>query len=159
MSAVDIHAGDELRDLYRELILDHSRRPRHFGKLAAVTHSAEGINPLCGDKLRLYLHLDEKQRIKDASFEGSGCAISVASASLLTDMVIGMSADDALEHFRVVTAHLTRTQDIERQSIDIGKFRALDGVREFPSRVKCATLAWHALNSAIQDNTSPVSTE
>lgn len=159
MTAVDIHADDDLRDLYRELILDHSRKPRHFGKLADATHSAEGINPLCGDKLRLYLHLDGNERILDAAFEGSGCAISVASASLLTDVVIGMPVADALNYFRIVTGHLTQTRDIDTQTIDLGKIRALDGVREFPSRVKCATLAWHALNSAIHNQAAPVSTE
>ncbi len=159
MNAVDIQANDELRDLYRELILDHSRSPRHFGKLADATHSAEGINPLCGDKLRLYLQLDENEQIIDAAFEGSGCAISVASASLLTDEIIGMPVADALHYFRAVTGHLTQTRDISTESIDLGKIRALDGVREFPSRVKCATLAWHALNSAIHNQAEPVSTE
>ena len=159
MSAVDIHGGDELRDLYRELILDHSRSPRHFGKLEDATHSAEGINPLCGDKLRLYLQLDNNERILDAAFEGSGCAISVASASLLTDLVIGMPVEDALNYFRVVTGHLTQTNNIDTETIDLGKIRALDGVRDFPSRVKCATLAWHALKSAIHNQNVPVSTE
>ena len=159
MIAVDIQANDELRDLYRELILDHSRRPRHFGKLADATHSAEGINPLCGDKLRLYLQLDGNERIIDAAFEGSGCAISVASASLLTDVIIGMQVADARQHFRAVTGHLTQTGDVDTETIDLGKILALDGVREFPSRVKCATLAWHALNSAIHNQAEPVSTE
>ncbi len=159
MNAVDIHAGDELRDLYQELILDHSRSPRHFGKLADATHSAVGINPLCGDKLRLYLQLDEHERILDAAFEGSGCAISVASASLLTDVVIGMQVQEALNYFRVVTGHLTHSNAVDPESIDLGKIHALDGVREFPSRVKCATLAWHALNSAIQNQAVPVTTE
>jgi nitrogen fixation NifU-like protein len=159
MNAVDINAGDELRDLYRELILDHSRSPRHFGKLAESTHSAVGINPLCGDKLRLYLQLDEHNRILDAAFEGSGCAISVASASLLTDVVIGMQVDEALNYFRVVTRHLTQSKAVDPASIDLGKIHALDGVREFPSRVKCATLAWHALNSAIHNQEAPVTTE
>lgn len=161
MNAVDIQSGDELRDLYRELILDHARSPRHFGRLADATHSAEGINPLCGDKLRLYLQLDENKRIKAASFEGSGCAISVASASLLTDRVIGLSVEQALEHFAAVTGLLTGRDSGQSQelSIELGKIRALEGVREFPSRVKCATLAWHALNSAIHGREAPVSTE
>jgi len=158
MNAVDIHGDDELRDLYRELILDHSRSPRHFGKLAGATHTAEGINPLCGDKLRLYLQLDDEQ-IVDASFEGSGCAISVASASLLTDIVIGMHVSAAVDFFDAVTGHLVNADYEPARQIDLGKIRALDGVREFPARIKCATLAWHALNSAIQNQTSPVSTE
>jgi nitrogen fixation NifU-like protein len=159
MNAVDIQNGDELRDLYRELILDHSRSPRHFGKLADATHTAEGINPLCGDKLRLYLRLDQDSTIADVSFEGSGCAISVASASLLTDTVIGTSVASALDYFRAVTEHLTAANPAELESIDLGKIRALDGVREFPARIKCATLAWHALNSAIQQQALPVTTE
>ncbi len=159
MNAVDIRANDELRDLYRELILDHARSPRHFGDLATATHTAVGINPLCGDKLRLYLQLDADERIVDASFEGSGCAISVASASLLTETVIGMQVQEALQFFAIVTDHLTTGGSRHATTIDLGKIRALEGVREFPARVKCATLAWHALNSAIRNQTTPVSTE
>jgi len=158
MNAVDIHGDDELRDLYRELILDHSRSPRHFGKLAGATHTVEGINPLCGDKLRLYLQLGD-EHIVDASFEGSGCAISVASASLLTDIVIGMHIGAAVEFFDAVTGHLVNADYEPAKRIDLGKIRALDGVREFPARIKCATLAWHALNSAKQNQSTPVSTE
>lgn len=159
MNAVDIQSNDELRDLYREVILDHSRNPRHFGKLAEATHTAEGINPLCGDKLRLYLRLDQDGMIVDASFEGSGCAISVASASLLMDIVIGTTVEAALGNFQAVTEHLTTTNAVELEGIDLDKIRALDGVREFPARVKCATLAWHALDSAIQQQAKPVTTE
>jgi nitrogen fixation NifU-like protein len=159
MSSVNIKTNDDLRDLYRELILDHSRSPRNFGKLADATHTAEGINPLCGDKLRLYLSLDQDDAIVDASFEGSGCAISVASASLLTDIVIGTSVATALDYFQAVTRHLTATKPTELEPIELEKIRALDGVREFPARVKCATLAWHALNSAIQQQAKPVTTE
>jgi len=159
MSSLNIQPNDELRDLYRELILDHSRSPRNFGKLADATHTAEGINPLCGDKLRLYLCLDHNDVIADASFEGSGCAISVASASLLTDFVIGTTVNTALDYFRAITKHLTASKAAELEPIDLGKIRALDGVREFPARVKCATLAWHALNSAIQQQAMPVTTE
>lgn len=147
----------ELRDLYRELILDHARSPRHFGTLPAATHSAEGINPLCGDKLHLYFSLDSQGRIADASFEGTGCAISVASASLLTEAVRGMPQEQALEFSAAVVASLTGQE--HRPATDIGKLEALQGVREFPSRVKCATLAWHALRSAINRGDKPVSTE
>jgi nitrogen fixation NifU-like protein len=159
MTTNNIEGKDELRELYRELILDHSRSPRHFGKLAAATHTAEGINPLCGDKLRLYLQTDTETNIVDASFEGSGCAISVASASLLTDLIIGMQADDAHTYGTVVTEYLTTGCSERGAAIDLGKIRALDGVREFPVRVKCATLAWHALSSALQNQATPVSTE
>lgn len=161
MNAVDINNSDELRDLYRELILDHARNPRHFGKLPGATHTAEGINPLCGDKLRLFVRLDDAQNIAAASFEGSGCAISVASASLLTDLITGLSADQALECFATVSERLTNAEPARAKDIGVNleKLRALDGVREFPARVKCATLAWHALSSAIQGHSAPASTE
>ena len=153
--------SDELRDLYRELILEHARNPRHFHKLDNATHTAEGINPLCGDKLRLYVRLDGDEVIQEAAFEGSGCAISVASASLLTDLVTGLSREQAIECFGEVTGRLTAQG--ERDARDIGvnldKIKALDGVRDYPSRVKCATLAWHALNSAVSGQNQPVSTE
>lgn len=159
MNTVDTQANDELRDLYRDLILDHARSPRHFGKLSTATHAAQGINMLCGDKLHLYLQLDAEQRITDASFEGSGCAISVASASLLTDTVIGMPAPVALEYFAVITEQLTSEASAQVPAIDLGKLSALLGVREFPARVKCATLAWNALDSAIHNQATPVATE
>ena len=155
--------GDELQDLYRELILDHARSPRHFGKLPDATHSAEGINPLCGDKLKMYFRIDGDDRISDARFEGSGCAISVASASLLTDTVIGLQTEEALKYFSTLVTRLAGAQSADDDNagdgINLGKLRALEGVREFPSRVKCATLAWHALNSAIQRESQPATTE
>lgn len=157
--------NEELRELYKELILDHARSPRHFGRLADATHSAEGINMLCGDKLKLYLRIGAGDRIEDASFEGSGCAISVSSASLLTDTVIGMQTQDALDFFQTLVARLagdTRSNEHASTagiSIDLGKLRALEGVKEFPSRIKCATLAWHALNSAIHQAATPATTE
>lgn len=154
---------EDLRELYRELILDHARSPRHFGKLPDATHSAEGINPLCGDKLKMYFRIDDDNCISDACFEGSGCAISVASASLLTDTVIGLDTDDALEYFSTLVERLAGRQAAENDGTDsginLGKLRALEGVREFPSRVKCATLAWHALNSAIHHDAQPATTE
>jgi nitrogen fixation NifU-like protein len=167
MSIGDIGARretDELRDLYRELILDHARKPRHFGKLDDATHMAEGINPLCGDKLRMYFSVDTDDRITDARFEGSGCAISVASASLLTETVIGLDTGRALQFFAAMIRRLAGRPDLENgadviDDIDLGKLCALEGVREFPSRVKCATLAWHALNSALRQNAQQVSTE
>jgi nitrogen fixation NifU-like protein len=155
--------SDELYDLYRELILDHARSPRHFGRLDNATHTAEGINPLCGDKLKVYLSVDDDQRITAASFEGTGCAISVASASLLTDTVQGLPVATAKSIFETVTNRLTKDNTNAEQTVDIeeplAKLRALDGVREFPSRVKCATLAWHALHSALKNQSTPASTE
>ena len=159
MNAVDINRGDELRELYRELILDHARSPRHFGKLDDATHTAVGINPLCGDKITLYLRVTDDDSIDAVTFEGSGCAISVASASLLTDTVLGMDVKHALEYFAAVTQRLTGQQPDLGEDLELGKILALDGVREFPSRVKCATLAWHALKSAITNDSDTVTTE
>ncbi|HLT91629.1 MAG TPA: SUF system NifU family Fe-S cluster assembly protein [Woeseiaceae bacterium] len=153
--------SDDLRELYRELILDHARNPRHFGCIEGATHSAEGINPLCGDKLRMYFRVDENGRIEDARFEGSGCAISVASASLLTDTVIGQTTERALAYFAAMVRRLaSRGEPAESEAgLDLGKLEALEGVKEFPTRVKCATLAWHALDSALNGRGSTVSTE
>jgi nitrogen fixation NifU-like protein len=151
--------NDDVRDLYRDLILDHARNPRHFGRLPHTTHSAEGINPLCGDKLRLYLDVDADATIRHVAFEGSGCAISVASASLLTDTVIGLRADEAMAFFDAVTAQLAGSESQDAGKVDLGKLRALSGVREFPTRVKCATLAWHALKSALRQDKMPATTE
>lgn len=148
---------DDIRDLYRELILDHAKSPRNFGRLDVSTHTAEGVNPLCGDKLKLYLHVTN-DRIDDVSFEGSGCAISLASASMMTDIVRGLTTPRAREYFDAVRANLTSDMK-DAPNIDLGKLRALDGVREFPTRIKCATLAWHALDSALRGRSSPVSTE
>lgn len=159
MIAEQVHEVDELRDLYRELILEHAKSPRHFGKLPDATHSANGINPLCGDKLKLYLHIDAANKISAISFEGSGCAISVASASLLTETVLGLDVTSALTYFEAVTTRMTQPRDNPDSGIDLGKLRALEGVKEFPARVKCATLAWHALSSAIQQHSEPASTE
>ncbi len=165
MSAVT-ESTEELRELYRELILDHARSPRHFGKLEGMTHFAEGINPLCGDKLKIYLKVNQDEEIEDARFEGTGCAISVASASLLTDSIAGMPISDALEYFSAVISRLVSKQDEQASELnpdttvpDIGKLRALEGVKEFPARVKCATLAWHAMNAALQQLDQTVSTE
>lgn len=159
MTTADLHE-DDVRDLYRELILDHARSPRHFGKLEHTTHSAEGINPLCGDKLKLYLDVDDSDTIRAAAFEGSGCAISVASASLLTDTIVGLGSSQAIRFFDAVTAHLSgRAENRGTMVADLGKLRALEGVREYPSRVKCATLAWHALRSALRHEATPATTE
>lgn len=147
---------DELRELYRELILDHARSPRHFGKLPEASHSARGLNPLCGDKLTIYLCVSG-DRIEDAGFEGSGCAISVASASLLTDAVIGLSTVEARNYLEAVIGSLTGAGD--KPDIDLGKLAALGGVREYPSRVKCATLAWRALDAAMSNSSAPATTE
>lgn len=157
MMSAAVPPQEELRELYRELILDHARKPRHFGKLEQASHVAEGINPLCGDKLRLYLDIDTDANIRNAAFEGSGCAISVASASLLTETVIGMPTADALAFFEAIVAALAGKD--EQRGVELGRLSALTGVRDYPSRVKCATLAWHALCSAIKDDSKPATTE
>jgi nitrogen fixation NifU-like protein len=161
MSIVANLGKNELQALYRELILDHAKNPRHFGRLANGTHTAQGINPLCGDKLTVYLAVDDDATIEEASFEGSGCAISVASASMMTDLVIGLSTAEAATCFGDITSRLTEggTSMSTTPSPRFEKLRALEGVREFPSRVKCATLAWHALDAAIQESSASVSTE
>jgi nitrogen fixation NifU-like protein len=136
----------DLNDLYQEVILDHNRRPRNFHAIPDASHRAEGYNPLCGDRLTVYLKLEEGV-IRDAAFEGSGCAISKASASLMTDAIRGASVPDACALFerfhRMVTT--PPDQDVE----DLGKLSALAGVREFPVRVKCASLAWHTFKAAV----------
>jgi nitrogen fixation NifU-like protein len=158
MSVATLQTDSELRDLYQELILDHSRQPRNFGKLNHATHVADGINPLCGDKLRLYLQIDESQVVA-AAFEGSGCAISVASASLLTEIVVGLDRATVLNYFQEVVAHLNGKLPAGLTMPELGKIKALEGVREFPARVKCATLAWQALESALSGQSRPATTE
>ncbi len=145
----------ELQDLYRELILDHARSPRNFGRLDNPTHAAEGINPLCGDKLKLYLRIGADKRVSEICFEGSGCAISVASASLLTEAIANLSVTEAEAIFETVTARLTHGSAV----IENEKLNALDGVRKYPLRVKCATLAWHALHAALSNQAAPAKTE
>ncbi len=146
----------ELRDLYREMILDHSRKPRHFGRLPDATHKADGINPLCGDKLRLYLKIEDGT-IESLSFEGTGCAISVASASLMTDAIEGLTVESAESCFDSVTDRLTGGSS--HLGAPLEKLAALEGVRDYPSRVKCATLAWHALHAALTEDPHPATTE
>jgi len=147
----------DLRDLYQELILDHNRRPRNFGRLTGANHWAEGFNPLCGDRLTVYLKLVDGV-IEGVSFEGTGCAISTASASLMTEALKGKTEQEARSLFEAVHALLTEDAH-EHAAVPLGKLEVLSGVREFPVRVKCATLAWHTLNAALHDETRPVSTE
>ncbi len=148
---------DELQDLYRQVILDHNRNPRNFGELADATRVVAGVNPLCGDKMTLYVKLDGG-KIEDIRFKGTGCAISVASSSLMTERVKGTPVTAALELFDKIHDLLTAPEDQEPPA-DLDKLAALAGVREYPSRVKCASLAWHALKSAVAENASNVTTE
>jgi nitrogen fixation NifU-like protein len=147
----------DLRDLYQDLIIDHNRKPRNFRKLADADHQAEGFNPLCGDKLTLYLRMNG-DHIEDVAFEGSGCAISVASASLMTEQLKGKTEADARALFARVHALLTGADDSDPAAL--GKLAALAGVRAYPTRVKCATLCWHTLTAALDQRAgAPVSTE
>jgi len=149
----------KLRALYREVILDHACNPRNFTRLHEATHVAEGINPLCGDKLRLYLIVDGNAQVVDVGFEGSGCAISMASASLLTETIHNLSVREADACFASVTARLTQQQAGGEPDVDLSKLEALDGVREYPSRIKCATLAWHTLHAALKQSQTSATTE
>jgi nitrogen fixation NifU-like protein len=148
----------DLRDLYQEVIIDHSRRPRNFGVLAAPTHNARGHNPLCGDQLTLQLELDG-DRIARIGFQGQGCAISTASASVMTETVLGKTlkeVDELYHRFHdLVTADPTTPRDTE----GLGKLQVFAGVCEFPARVKCASLAWHTLQAALSRRAEPVTTE
>lgn len=138
----------ELTDLYQEVILDHNRRPRNYGVLPGASHTAKGYNPLCGDKLTIYAKV-EGDRIAGLMFEGSGCAISKASASLLTDALKGKTLDEAGALFARVHDMLTAPMDRSIDADAVGKLAVLSGVREFPMRVKCASLAWHTLKAAL----------
>jgi len=148
----------DLSDLYQEVILDHNRRPRNFGTLADATHKANGYNPLCGDRLTVQLRL-EGDRVAGVAFEGSGCAISKASASLMTDAIKGGTVGDALALFDRVHGMLTSPMDRPIDEAGVGKLAVLGGVREFPVRVKCASLAWHTLKAALASLPEPVKTE
>jgi nitrogen fixation NifU-like protein len=149
----------DLKELYRDVILDHNRSPRNFGRLEPSDAQAAGHNPLCGDKLDLTLRL-QGDRVEDLRFEGQGCAISTASASLMTEAVKGRTRAQIAQLYQVVhtllTAHGT---DAGAGAAELGKLMALAGVAEFPARVKCASLCWHTLNAALERAPAPVSTE
>ena len=148
----------DLTDLYQEVILDHNRRPRNFGALADANRSAKGHNPLCGDRLTLYLRLDG-DRIAGVSFEGSGCAISKASASLMTDAIKGHTVAEATALFGRFHDMVTSPVEQPVDEASVGKLAVFAGVREFPVRVKCASLAWHTLKAALDGAPVPVKTE
>jgi nitrogen fixation NifU-like protein len=145
----------DLHELYQDVILDHNRRPRNF-RVLEDGHKAEGVNPLCGDRLTVYLHLKDDV-IADVSFQGSGCAISKASASLMTESVKGKTVSEAAALFDRFQQMIT--SNAEGSAVSVGKLRALAGVRQFPVRVKCATLAWHTLRAALESRGEVVSTE
>ncbi|MGR9074476.1 MAG: Fe-S cluster assembly sulfur transfer protein SufU [Gammaproteobacteria bacterium] len=148
---------EELRDLYQEVIFDHNRNPRNFRVMENANRRVEGFNPLCGDRLTLYLRIEDGV-IKDASFQGSGCAISTASVSLMTEIVKDKTEAEAEALFK--TFHEMTTGKEEAVNLEaVGKLAVLAGVREYPARVKCATLAWHTLDAAIRNEEKSVSTE
>jgi nitrogen fixation NifU-like protein len=140
----------ELRDLYQEVILDHNKRPRNFRVMENADHRADGHNPLCGDRVTVFVRLTG-DRIEDVSFQGSGCAISKASASLMTDSVKGQSLGQVDALFHDFQSMVTAAPDSDAVADNLGKLAVFAGVREFPSRVKCASLAWHALRAALKD--------
>lgn len=149
----------DLRDLYQEVILDHNRNPRNFGKLEGANRSAEGYNPLCGDQMTLYLQVDDDGVIRDAAFEGNGCAISKSSSSLMTSEIKGKTVQDAETMFQRFHKMLTEDSDFEEDLETIGKLAVFAGVKEYPVRVKCATLSWHTLKGALENKQEPVTTE
>jgi nitrogen fixation NifU-like protein len=148
----------ELRELYQSVILDHNRSPRNFRRPAAANREARGSNPLCGDKLDVFLQVEDGV-VKDAAFEGSGCAISTASASLMTESVKGRRVEDALETADAFQRMVTSDATAPAEDEGLGKLAVFGGVREFPVRVKCATLAWHTLRAALAGSHETATTE
>ncbi len=148
---------EDLRDLYQEVIFDHNRNPRNFRVIENADRKVEGFNPLCGDRLTLFLKMTGDV-IDDASFQGSGCAISTASVSLMTEIIKGKTEAEAESLFKAFHEMTTgKTEDIQLEAI--GKLAVLAGVREYPARVKCATLAWHTLDAALKNQAQSISTE
>lgn len=150
--------NDELNDLYQQVILDHNKNPRNFGKLDPHTHSADGHNPLCGDQIEVQLLIDG-DIIKDVMFNGNGCAISKASASIMTTLIKGKNLDEAKQYFDEFHDVITADMDKEIDLDSMGKIAVFAGVREFPSRIKCANLAWHTMNNAIHGKNETATTD
>jgi nitrogen fixation protein NifU and related proteins len=148
---------NDLRDLYQEIILDHGKSPRNFGKPESFTSEADGYNPLCGDKVHIYVTLKDG-RVEDVHFEGRGCAISMASASLMTEVLVGKTEAEARALFDKFHELVTTEHDLVGDD-DFDRLVVLGGVRQYPSRIKCATLAWHTFNNAITGTAEPAKTE
>ena len=151
-----------LKELYQEIILDHGKNPRNLRKTDNFTKDAKGHNPLCGDKVHIFLKLGDDKKIEDVSFEGSGCAISMASASIMTDLVKQKNENDAKELIKDFLEMIKEKPDISNKSLsenDKTKLMSLSGVKQYPMRVKCATLAWHTLTSAMKDSKEDTNTE
>ena len=150
---------DDLRELYQATILDHNREPRNFGALASANRTARGENPVCGDKLAVYLEVDGDDRVVDVRFDGKGCAISTASASLMTEFVKGRPRDEVEATFEKFHELVTGNPGEKVDGEGLGKLAVFSGVREYPVRVKCATLCWHTLRSALDDSDEVAQTE
>jgi len=152
----------DLKQLYQDIILEHGKSPRNLGKCDGYSHEAKGYNPLCGDKVHVYLKLDKKKKVEGLTFEGDGCAISLASASIMTELVKGKSFEEAKEIMNAFLDMIKNTSEIQTNHLDENqktKLMSLSGVKQFPMRVKCATLSWHTLNSAIEGEKEEVNTE
>ena len=152
----------DLKQLYQDIILEHGKSPRNFGKCEKYTHEAKGHNPLCGDKVHVYLKLNNEKNVDNVTFEGSGCAISIASTSIMTELVKGKSLVVAKKIVMDFLNMIKNTQEIKSNDLDEGqkiKIMSLSGVKQYPMRVKCATLAWHTLTSAINGKKEEVNTE
>lgn len=150
----------EIMELYQAIILDHNKNPKNFRKMDNPTYKNEGYNPLCGDHLHIYLTLDEnKETIQDISFEGEGCAISKASASMMTEAIKGKSVEEAKKLFEEFRDLLTKKLNPEKDEHHLGKLKIFSGIWKYPSRVKCAALSWHTLNSTLEGSNQTVQTE
>ena len=152
----------DLKQLYQDIILEHGKSPRNLGKCEGYSHDAKGYNPLCGDKVHVYLKSDNKKKVENLTFEGDGCAISLASASIMTELVKGKSFDETKEIMNAFLNMIKKTSEIQSNHLDDDqktKLMSLSGVKQFPMRVKCATLSWHTLVSAMEGKREEVNTE
>ena len=152
----------DLKQLYQDIILEHGKSPRNLGKCEGYSHEAKGYNPLCGDKVHVYLKLDSRKKVEGLTFEGDGCAISLASASIMTELVKGKFFEEAKEIINAFLDMIKNTSELQSNHLDEDqktKLMSLSGVKQFPMRVKCATLAWHTLVSAIEEKKEEVNTE
>ena len=152
----------DLKQLYQDIILEHGKSPRNLGKCEGYNHEAKGYNPLCGDKVHVYLKLDNEKKVESLTFEGDGCAISLASASIMTELVKGKSFEEAKEIMKAFLNMIKNTSEIQSNHLDEDqktKLMSLSGVKQFPMRVKCATLSWHTLVSAMEGKKEEVNTE
>ena len=148
----------ELRDLYQAVILDHNNNPRNFGKLTSANRHAEGVNPLCGDQVNVFFSLDDA-RVKEVGFEGRGCAICMASASIMTETVKHLSIEQADQYVTAFCSLAGGEKSEVTEGLDLSTLKVLAGVKAYPTRIKCATLAWHAAHSALSKDGAPVTTE